>query len=182
MDKTTEELKHEINQTLAFFQKLVDKRVIPDSTAELLPKLFGAYVAAIEGDAHAAALRLTETIRYNAVLSDAYTRQQQLTHAACVAEREAWAENHELRNQVRELLEANDNGCRVLMDLRESFDELRNKLQAFEFANKSAGELLRNAMATIRRQQKFIRTLYASRKARKSKGSTSAQIKRENAL
>lgn len=37
------------------------------------------------------------------------------------------------------------------------------------------------AMQTIRRQREFIRTLYTSRKARKGKGSTSAQSERENA-
>lgn len=57
----------------------------------------------------------------------------------------------------------------------EERDELRNKLQAFEFANKSAGELLRDALATVKRQREYIRTLYISRKARKGKGSTSAQ-------
>lgn len=48
--------------------------------------------------------------------------------------------------------------------LRQERDELRNKLQAFEFANKSAGELLRDALATVKRQRQFIRTLYTSRK------------------
>lgn len=48
----------------------------------------------------------------------------------------------------------------------EERDELRNKLQAFEFANKSAGELLRDALATVKRQRQFIRTLYTSRNKR----------------
>jgi len=59
-------------------------------------------------------------------------------------------------------------------------DEYRNKLQAFQFANKSAGELLRDALATVKRQREYIRTLYTSRKARKIQSSTSAQSSSEN--
>lgn len=65
--------------------------------------------------------------------------------------------------------------------LRQERDELRNKLQAFEFANKSAGDLLRDALATVKRQREFIRTLYTSRKARKSKRATRIQSSGENA-
>lgn len=59
--------------------------------------------------------------------------------------------------------------------LTEERDELRNRLQAFEFANKACGEELRAASELIQRQREFIRTLYTSRKTRKTKGSTSAQ-------
>lgn len=62
---------------------------------------------------------------------------------------------------------------------QESIDQ-RNKLQAFEFANKSAGELLRDALATVKRQRQFIRTLYTSRKARKVKPATRIQSSAEN--
>lgn len=64
--------------------------------------------------------------------------------------------------------------------LRQEHDELRNKLQAFEFANKSAGDLLRDALATVKRQREFIRTLYTSRKARKAKRATRIQSSAEN--
>jgi hypothetical protein len=68
-----------------------------------------------------------------------------------------------------------------LETLRQEKVGLRNKLQAFQFANQSAGELLRDAMATVKRQREFIRTLYTSRKARKNKGSTSGRNSKENA-
>lgn len=67
----------------------------------------------------------------------------------------------------------------LLHEAKTERDQLRNKLQAFEFANKNAGELLRDALATVKRQRKFIMTLYTSRKARKVKGSTSAQSLKE---
>lgn len=64
--------------------------------------------------------------------------------------------------------------------LRQEHSDLRNRLQAFAFANKSAGELLIEAQTTIRRQREFIRTLYTSRKARKSKRATRIQSSGEN--
>lgn len=63
----------------------------------------------------------------------------------------------------------------------EERDAALSKLQAFEFANKSAGELLIRAQETIKRQRKFIRTLYTSRKARKVVGATRIQSSAENA-
>lgn len=69
-----------------------------------------------------------------------------------------------------------------LSEMKTERDELRNKLQAFEFANKNAGELLRDALATVKRQRQYIRTLYTSRKARKVAGSTSGQKKAESSL
>lgn len=41
--------------------------------------------------------------------------------------------------------------------LREERDQLRNKLQAFEFANKSAGDLLREAMTLNKQQREAIK-------------------------
>ena len=71
---------------------------------------------------------------------------------------------------------------KYLEALRQDRDDLRNRLQAFEFANKACGEELRAASELIQRQRKFIRTLYASRKARKVKGSASAQSSDEKAV
>lgn len=65
--------------------------------------------------------------------------------------------------------------------LRQDRDEIRNKLQAFEFANQSTSELLRDALSTMKRQREFIRTLYTSRKVRKHKQATRTQSKAENA-
>ena len=65
--------------------------------------------------------------------------------------------------------------------LRQDRDTLRNKLQAFEFANQSTSELLRDALTTVKRQREFIRTLYTSRKARKPKQATRTQSSTENA-
>jgi hypothetical protein len=78
--------------------------------------------------------------------------------------------------QFEEVLEA------YLEALHQERTDLRNKLQAFEFANKSAGELLRDAMATVKRQRQFIKTLYTSRKARKSKAATRTQSSKENGV
>jgi len=160
MTKTTEELKR------AMYRQLKNLEIAGFFGKEILDHLGSAleeYLERMRQDAKGEELRLTETIRYNAVLSDAYTWQQQLTHAACVAERDTWADNHELKSQVRELKEvrrvlvdSNDAGCRMLMSLREERDELRNKLQAFEFANKSAGEMLQAANEKIKRQRQSI--------------------------
>ena len=70
----------------------------------------------------------------------------------------------ELENSLEAYLEA----------LHQERIDLRNKLQAFEFANKSAGELLRDALATVRRQREYIRTLYTSRKAKTRKAPESS--------
>lgn len=84
-----------------------------------------------------------------------------------------------VEDSLEAYLEALRQEIQVLTVTRSSIIEERDaamrKLQAFEFANKSAGELLRDALATVKRQRQFIRTLYTSRKARKSVGSTSAQ-------
>lgn len=64
--------------------------------------------------------------------------------------------------------------------LHQDHDDLRKRLKAFEFANKSAGELLRDALATVKRQREFISTLYTSRNARKIRGGTSGQKKNED--
>lgn len=55
----------------------------------------------------------------------------------------------------------------LLSEMTADRDALRNKLQAFEFANKSAGELLIHAQGTIKKQRQYIRTLYTSRAKRK---------------
>lgn len=85
-----------------------------------------------------------------------------------------------LRQDLKTSHEATGELAIQLSEMTTQRDELRNKLQAFEFANKSAGELLRDALATVKRQRQFIRTLYTSRKARKIVGSTSGQKKSQN--
>lgn len=94
------------------------------------------------------------------------------------------AENQSLQPGESATLEFQlfQNGLEAYLEaLRQERDDLRNRLQAFEFANKSAGDLLRDALATVKRQREFIRTLYASRKARKSKKATRIQSSDENA-
>ena len=63
--------------------------------------------------------------------------------------------------------------------------DLSSRLQAIDHAyneqQRSENKTIAEQRALITRQRKFIRTLYTSRKARKSKGSTSAQSVRENA-
>lgn len=84
-----------------------------------------------------------------------------------------------LRKELRSSHEATGTVALLLHEAKTERDELRNRLQAFEFANKACGEELRAASELIQRQRKFIRTLYTSRKARKTKGSTSAQSSKE---
>lgn len=60
-------------------------------------------------------------------------------------------------------------------------DDLRNRLQAFEFANKAAGEELRSANGLIKGLRKTIDWLYIAQNDRESQGSTYAQDSLENA-
>lgn len=80
-----------------------------------------------------------------------------------------------------------------LAQMTQERDDIQLRLHAIDHAynemSKAEGSqvamlLEENAKAleTISRQRQFIRTLYTSRKARKGKGSTSAQSERENAL
>lgn len=55
-----------------------------------------------------------------------------------------------------ELARSNLAGDFAYSALRQERDELRNKLQAFEFANKSAGEMLQAANEKIKRQRQSI--------------------------
>ncbi len=54
-------------------------------------------------------------------------------------------------------------------------DDLRNRLQAFEFANKAAGEELRKSQETIKRQREYISEMWGTSKASESNAGTSAQ-------
>lgn len=72
-----------------------------------------------------------------------------------------------LRQELRTSHIATGETAILLAEMTNDRDALRNKLQAFEFANKSAGELLIHAQGTIKRQRQFIRTLYTSRAKRK---------------
>lgn len=85
-----------------------------------------------------------------------------------------------LRQDLKTSHEATGELAIQLSEMTAQRDTLRNKLQAFEFANQSAGELLRDALATVKRQRQFIRTLYTSRKARKGKPATRIQSSQEN--
>ena len=166
MTKTTEELKRAMYDQFARTVKALQTTHNKNYKLSRLETALEAYLEALRQDARAEELRLTETIRYNAVLSDAYSHQQALTHAACVSERETWTQIHELKAEIKRLQDANDrgnaaslqdqatiqnlknandHGCRVLVQLQEERDELRNKLQAFEFANKSSGEFLQES-------------------------------------
>lgn len=93
---------------------------------------------------------------------------------------EALRVEHKKSTERELFLEALSSGFAEQRDLAcQQRNELRNKLQAFEFANKSAGELLRDALATVKRQREFIMARYASPETRKGKGSTSAQSEQE---
>ncbi len=66
-----------------------------------------------------------------------------------------------------------------LARMTEDRDDLRNRLQAFEFANKAAGEELRKAQETVKRQREYISEMRGTAKASEPQGSTSLKIRQE---
>lgn len=152
MTKTTEELRHEMFDLLG----MVKHQTAHAVTMRIFEESLEAYLEALRQERASLSASLTEVQKYSGILSDAYERQKGLTHAACVESRDAWGETYDLKRDVRELREANDNGCRFLIRLQDERDELRNKLQAFEFANQSAGEFLQQARAKVKAQRQSI--------------------------
>jgi hypothetical protein len=73
-----------------------------------------------------------------------------------------------------------------LAQMTQERDDIQLRLHAIDHAyneqQRSENKLIIEQQETIRRQRQFIRTLYTSRKARKSKGSTSGQSNRENGV
>lgn len=61
-----------------------------------------------------------------------------------------------------------------LSDMTEERDAIRNRIQTFEFANKSAGEFLIDALRKVKSQRKTIKALRKAQEACESSGSTSA--------
>lgn len=94
---------------------------------------------------------------------------------------------HTLEDYLEELRKDLDFACKLadLTDARlrktlQERDDLRNRLQAFEFANKAAGEELRKSQETIKRQREYISEMWGTSKASESDGSTSAQYSTGN--
>ena len=72
------------------------------------------------------------------------------------------------------------NAICLLEDTTEERDELRNRLQAFEFANKSAGEFLQESRAKCKRlKEKLHEARKELSELRESAGSTSGQDSEE---
>jgi hypothetical protein len=69
-------------------------------------------------------------LEQNIVLRDAYEHQKQLTHKACVSEREIWNTNREFSSQIRELETANESGYAELHKTLLEFDRLRASNEA----------------------------------------------------
>lgn len=63
--------------------------------------------------------------------------------------------NDQQRKIIEEAGGTNDL-CHRLIKMTDERDQLRNKLQAFEFANKSAGEMLQAANEKVKRQRQSI--------------------------
>lgn len=85
-----------------------------------------------------------------------------------------------LEQENQELQRRNDNQCESIRvyrsrieEMTEERDAIRNKLQAFEFANKSAGEFLIDALRKVKSQRKTIKALRKAQEARESEGATS---------
>lgn len=92
-----------------------------------------------------------------------------------------------LRQEISDLSALNTKGRNaslhdqvLLQNLREERDDLRNRLQAFVFANRAAGEQLRAANELIQRQRESIKELHATKDDRKSVPGTSPQRSEEN--
>lgn len=66
------------------------------------------------------------------------------------------------------------------MGLTTERDDLRNRLQAFEFANETAGVQLRAANELIQRQRESIKELRTAKEARETDACTSPQRSEEN--
>lgn len=62
----------------------------------------------------------------------------------------------------------------ALESLKGERDAIRDKLQAFEFANKSAGEFLIDALRKVKNQRKTIKALRRAQEASKLEGATLA--------
>lgn len=179
---TTEELKREMYKAIQYMNlhRLIDSPLLASFEDSL-----EAYLEALRKDATSEGQRLTETIRYNAVLCDAYAHQQGLTRAACVEARQAWDETYELKGKVQSLSDANNRGCNALLKLQEESIELRNKLQAFQFANKSAGEFLQESnrlLAEARGDKKRMRQSIGQLKSdRNNAQANEARLRVDNA-
>lgn len=111
-------------------------------------------------------------------------RQQYEQMAATARDRFEAIQSLEQANQ--ELQRCNDNQCesiRVgqsrLEEMTEELDAIRNKLQAFEFANKSSGEFLIDALRKVKSQRKTIKDLRKAQGARESVGATLRQAEDE---
>lgn len=105
-------------------------------------------------------------------------RQQYEQMAATARDRFESIQSLEQANQ--ELQRCNDNqresilvGQSRLEAMTEERDAIRNKLQAFEFANKSSGEFLIDALRKVKSQRKTIKALRKAQEARESVGATS---------
>lgn len=206
MFKTTEELKLETFRLLNLTKKMCLEGVVPEQTLTDFGLAFEAYLARLDNEAKSNAARLEETQKWSSICSDAYTHQQQLTHAACVSERETWSENHELKSRIRELEATNSQAeesreeLKRMTDLRHCYerlacdytkksvelteerDALRNRLQALEHANLACGDQLRTAHDLIKRQRGIISDLYRTKETFEVVPGTSAQSSDEKAI
>lgn len=163
MTKTTEELKREM------YDQAREMRNDPyhDGLNNLCYRLQASKYAKFESalEAYLEALRQEHerlvhinaaTQHHSEILSDAYSQQKGLTHAACAEARETYDKLLEAKEIIQRLHVQNEDGYTALKKLIAEHDDLRNKLQAFEFANKSAGEFLIEAREKIKRQHQSI--------------------------
>lgn len=196
MIKTTEELKHEMYSDLNRISRMISDGCVPKRVLPVFEDALEAYLERLHNEATSSAARLEEQIKWADICSSAYAHQQQLTHAACVSERETWAENHELKSRIRELEAFNSNGEAAslrdqvtIQELREDRaklcderDLMRNRLQALQSANAAAGEEYRAAQALIKRQREIIGELYMAKATRKVVPGTSSQSSDEKSV
>lgn len=203
MTKTTEELKHDMYLK---FKELDSHALINEKSWRLckdFESLMEAYLESLRQEHERLVHVNAATQHHSEILSDAYTHQQGLTHAACTEARETYDQLLESKEIIQRLHDQNEEGYSALTKLRAEHDELRNKLQAFEFANKSAGEFLIAAREKIQRQRQSIGQLKNEKhniqaaansyqekyqkarkelsELRKMVGSTIAQNRKENA-
>jgi len=163
MTTELEKLKRDMYTALADCKVIAAEGRPPIWNLDGLEENLEAYLEALAQGTNGGSPTSDATLKQCEILADAYARQQQLTHAALEESRDAWTETYELKAQLvamtanrDELGRSNLAGGNAYSTLKKEFNELRNKLQAFEFANKSAGELLQAANEKVKRQRGSI--------------------------
>jgi len=179
MSKTTEELKRVMYHFLEANKACMRMGQLPYASLPCLEDALENYLERLRRESLEHEMKTNEYVTEAVMLREGYERFK-----ASVAEKD-----NEIQELKRLLVDRTDElgTARIgLSDLRKEQTEIQSRLHAVDHAysvqstaNAVAGDLLRKAMETIRKQQGFIRTLYTSRKARKVRPATLVQTSDE---